>query len=67
MTGRATASVHVFRVPEGWSTEQAWEYIRREQKFPKNAPKKTRFWVNVYADQWGRLITWEERVREGSS
>jgi len=47
--------VHVFRVPFGWSIEQAWEYIRDGKNYP-HAPKATNGWVCVVADEERRMI-----------
>lgn len=47
--------VHVIPVPVGWSIEQAWEAIRRND-VPFENPNGPPSWANIETDQTGRLI-----------
>lgn len=45
--------IHTIPVPIGWSPEQAWEAIKREEILPDK--KKT--WVNIETDDEDNLVT----------
>ena len=42
-----TESIHTIPVPQGWSVEQAWEAITREDPLPKGRPA---CWVNIVCE-----------------
>lgn len=44
--------IHTIPVPPGWSPEQAWEAIKREDLLPDEEPD----WINVETDDQDRLV-----------
>lgn len=45
-------AIHTIPVPKGWSTEQAWEALRRGDTLPDTI----QFWTNVEVDENENLV-----------
>ena len=58
-------TVHRIPVPSGWSVEQAWEAIRRDDPIPENGS----VWADIAVDADSRMLTvlevYEEDERSG--
>lgn len=47
------ARIHTIPVPPGWSPEQAWEAIKREDDLPEEEDPS---WINVETDDQDRFV-----------
>jgi hypothetical protein len=52
--------IHTIYIPEGWSVEQVWEHLARDEPVPAGKLGKG-YWVNV--DENGRVIGDEGKDR----